>query len=277
VSRLQPYSFFQHDEEAPTAQLQPPVLRPAALRVRAPRRHDGVGLGISIVLHLAVLAGLLLNPVGRSFGAYGPDMGTGMAVSLVAGFAAGGPQAEPTPSEPAEPEMGEQNLQREAVLPVGAGAEAKDTPQEAEAQDARPQTPRLAMMRVNATSKAANAFDGLTGASDSLGGDSTATSDILAQIARCLPPDFRPNLGFSQLALSIGPDGRLTTAPSMKSALPALTAEGRLMADRIVQAALLCGPYAHPDAVGRAITLAADFSQVPPALEAPGSLPFVGP
>jgi hypothetical protein len=200
-----------------------------------------------------------------------------MAVSLVAGFAAGGPHAEPKPAEPAEPETGEEDLRHEPVPPVGAGAEAEDAPRETEAQDARPETPRLAMMRVNATSEAANMFDGLTGASNSLGGDPTATSDLLAQIARCLPPDFRPNLSFSQLALSIGPDGRLAAAPSMNSALPVLTAEGRLMADRIVQAALLCGPYAHPDAVGRVFTLAADFSQVPSASEASGRLRFVGP
>jgi len=185
-----------------------------------------------------------------------------MSVSLVAGFAAGGPQAEPKPAEPPEPEAGEADLRREAEPPVAAGAEAEAAPQEAEAQDARPQTPRLAMMRVEAVGEAANAFDGLTGASGALGGDPTATSDLLAQIARCLPPAFRPRLGFSQLMLSIGPDGRLAAAPAVRSSLPHISAAERLTADRIVQAALLCGPYAHPDAVGRTIVLAADFSEV---------------
>ena len=33
---------------------------------------------------------------------------------------------------------------------------------------------------------------------------------------------------------------------------------------RIVQAALLCGPYAHPDALNRSVSLPADFSAIAP-------------
>src|SRR5262249_31575577 len=89
-------------------------------------------------------------------------------------------------------------------------------------------------------------------------------SDLLAQIARCLPPGLRPSLGFSQLTLSIGPDGRLQAAPQVTSTLPQLSAADRLAADRIVQAAILCGPYAHPDVRGRVVTRPADFSAVAP-------------
>lgn len=123
------------------------------------------------------------------------------------------------------------------------------------------------MMRVEGTAAAANTFDGLTGASDALGGDPTATSDLLAQIARCLPQDLRPTLAFSQLTLAIGPDGRLAAAPIVRSTLPQTGAEGRLIADKVVQAALLCGPYAHPDAVGRTLSIAIDFSRVPAEAE----------
>lgn len=264
VSNSGPYSFFQDDSEGPPAHPSPAPLREARSSPRAHRRGR-IGLGASAALHVALLAGLLLNPVGRSFGAAGPDLGTGMAVSLVAGFAAGGPEAQVEPAEPVEPDTASEDLRREAEPPVGAGAEAEEAPKEAEAQDARPPRPRLAMMRVAAVGEAANAFEGLNGASGALGGDPTATSDLLAQIARCLPPALRPRLAFTQLTLAIGQDGRLQSAPAVVSMVPQLSAADRATADRIVQAALLCGPYAHPDAVGRTIVLAADFSRVAPA------------
>ena len=79
---------------------------------------------------------------------------------------------------------------------------------------------------------------------------------------------MRPSLAFSQLTLAIGGDGRLRAAPEVVSQLPRLTAAERVAADRIVQAALLCGPYAHPDLRGHVVSVAADFSAVeasPPA------------
>ena len=34
--------------------------------------------------------------------------------------------------------------------------------------------------------------------------------------------------------------------------------------DRIVQAAMLCGPYLHPNALNRSVSLPADFSAIAP-------------
>lgn len=48
----------------------------------------------------------------------------------------------------------------------------------------------------------------------------------------------------------------------MISTLAALTGADRLTADRIVQATLLRGPYAHPDLVGRTVSVVADFSRI---------------
>lgn len=70
------------------------------------------------------------------------------------------------------------------------------------------------------------------------------------------------DVGAGQLQLSIGPDGRLTVPPRVVSALPVLSPQDRLAADRIVQAAMLCGPYAHPDIRNRTVSVAADFSRL---------------
>lgn len=265
MSRGSPYSFFQNEREPP-AELGPTLgAAPLPLEARfEPRvgRRRGLGIAVSTALHLCLAAGLLSNPIGRSFGASGPELGTGIAVSLVAGFSAGGAQTRSDSAEPPEPEAGNADVARETETREGALAESSETPKEPEVQEARPFIPRLAMMRVDTTGEAANDFQGMTGASGALGGDPTATSDLLAQIARCMPPGFRPNLAFSHLQLSVSPDGRLTAAPAVTSALPQLAAEDRRTADRIVQATLLCGPYAHPDVVGRVVTLAADFSKV---------------
>lgn len=271
-----PYSFF-HERTTAAENRQAGTERVFATAVPVQPREirrgwHAIALGTSAALHMVILAALLLNPTSRTFGVSGPDLGTGMAVSLVTGFASGGPETELAPAEPVEIDAGLEDVRREVDLTLGTAPAAKDSPPESEARDARPSLPRLAMMRIETYGEAANTFEGLTGASDALGGSATANSDLLAQIAGCLPPSFRPNLTFGQLTLSIGADGRLAAAPAVTSALPRVGAEERRVADRIVQAALLCGPYAHPDAVGRTITLPADFSQVPAAQDGPAPL-----
>jgi hypothetical protein len=76
---------------------------------------------------------------------------------------------------------------------------------------------------------------------------------------------MRPVLAFSQIRLAFGPKGELAAAPEVSSLLPRFTAGDRLLADRIVQAALQCGPY--KGAEGQAVSLAADFSAIQPAVE----------
>lgn len=73
---------------------------------------------------------------------------------------------------------------------------------------------------------------------------------------------FRPRLGFAQLTLIVGPHGRLMRPPEIQSITPLLAPEGRAAADRIVQAAMLCGPYSHPDVIGKSVTLPTDFSEI---------------
>lgn len=226
------------------------------------RRRRSAALLASVVVHAVVLVGLLLHPAKAPFGTAGPDLGTGMPVTLVAGFSEGGVEAGPRVDPAPEVEAERDALQPEET-PLDTGAKVPDIPQPRKDRQATAPPASLAMARAE-DGEAANVFDGITSASGATGGDPTATSDLLAQVARCLPPDFRPRLGFSQLTLSIGPEGRLSAAPSLISGIPQVSAEHRAAADRIVQAALLCGPYAHPDAVNRTISLAADFSAIGP-------------
>jgi len=267
MSARNPYSFDRR--HLPAADERPATPIVAALptegpRVPRPRRRD-LALAVSAAVHLGVLAGLLTPPVGSSFGAGGPDFGTGIPVALVAGFAAGGPRVGPIESEATEAEVEQDELNREESEPLTTGADQPEVTTPPEEQEAFRPPMRAAMARAD-LGQAAGTFEGAVGASASEGGDPTATSDLLGQIARCLPPSFRPRLGFSQLVLSIGPDGRLRTAPAVTSALPQISAAGRAAADRIVQAALLCGPYSHPDALSRVMSLPADFSAIEPGV-----------
>lgn len=251
------------DQSGPTA--GPYIVRvlPNAERRHPRRTHGqrGAALAFSGLSHAMLVLGLLLHPMESSFGAAGPDFGTGIPVALVAGFASGGPQVGPVESQATEADAERDELQLEDTEPLTAGPDQPDVTTPPEEQEATRPPMRAAMARAE-LGQAAGAFEGAVGASASQGGDPTATSDLLGQIARCLPPGFRPRLGFSQLTLAIGPDGRLRTAPTVTSAVPQISAADRAAADRIVQAALLCGPYSHPDAVNEVISLPADFSAI---------------
>lgn len=107
------------------------------------------------------------------------------------------------------------------------------------------------------------------------GGDPVAAGDLLNQIARCLPADLRPDLSLARLVIEIGDDGRLAAAPQM--VLPPLltSATDRASADRVVQAALQCGPYTSSPLRNVTISLVPNFSKqtgpVPSPLEVVGA------
>ena len=101
------------------------------------------------------------------------------------------------------------------------------------------------------------------GAAETAGGDPRASDDLLIQIARCLPPQLRPRLMAQRLVLRLDAGGALAAAPQIESALPLLTAQDRAEADRVVQAALQCGPYRQASAAG-VVSLAVDFSALRP-------------
>jgi len=227
----------------------------------ATKPSSRIGLIVSAALHLLLAGGLLVHPLTSSFGAPGNDIGTGIPVALVSGFASGGASVGPVESDAPEAAAEVEPQTAEQSPPLDTGSDLVELPKPIEDQDAaRPR--RRAAMALAHLGQAANTFDGAVGADGAQGGNPTAASDLLGQIARCLPPDFRPRLAFSRLTLSIDANGRLNAAPAVSTALPQIDRASRAAADRIVQAVLLCGPYSHPDATSRVVVLPADFSQV---------------
>jgi hypothetical protein len=238
------------------------VERPnSPLTTKSQRRRLNTALSISLCLHVLLGIGLILQRQGASFGAAGPDFGTGIQVSLLSGFAAGG--SEGGQQAVSEPEVKESQEQlRPETLKLLGGDLAAVSDLEPQDQTDPPQPAKKASTAQGNAGQAAGAFDGLQGASASRGGDPLAMSNILAQIARCLHPGDRPALAFGHLTLSIGPDGRLRASPEVRSSLPQLSPADRQAADRIAQAVLQCGPYTHPDVLDRTISLPADFTSI---------------
>jgi len=218
----------------------------------------------SALLHVVVIALFLHSPAGRSPGAAGAAEGAGIDVVLVSQASLGLAAPRPPPmdamvtSPPPTP----------PPAPASAPAATDAGPSEKLfSADDRPPSPALASpaqttaWAATGTSRlAATQDDERRGAKDSAGGDPAAASELLARIARCLPPQMRPRLPAHRLVVRIGPTGALTAAPVIDSVLPLLTADARAEADRVVQAALQCGPYAAPDLSGRVVSVAMDFS-----------------
>jgi hypothetical protein len=104
-----------------------------------------------------------------------------------------------------------------------------------------------------AASKAVSTFDG--------DGSSLSNEELMKRIARCLPPGFKPRLHLARLIMEVSSDGVLRTPPHVEFALPYRSKSTMKAADRIVQAALLCGPYTEVATQGT-ITVEPDFSDV---------------
>lgn len=241
---------------------------------RTPRgrwRQTAGGL-VSVAWHLVLLWALTIPFAAELYGAPGPEFGSGMAVSLVDGDALR--SAEQTvrarKGPPSEESVVNDILADEAVAPrpqsevnplyvpieVSAAAEAGDDGDES-SDDQR-----------DASSPPRNDVAGES--ADPAGGDPAAAGDLLNQIARCLPADLRPDLSLARLVIEIGDDGRLAAAPLM--VLPPLltSTTDRASADRVVQAALQCGPYTNSPLRNVTISLVPNFSKEP-ALASPPS------
>lgn len=209
-----------------------------------------------------MMGALLMHWSRVPFGVTGLDVGTGFQVALVNGFSAGGEDLGQVAK--LAPDADHERRRRRIDEAVRASVSVRATPTaDALTPQKRTHDRRSASVELGSLGEAAATTEGSKGSTDSYGGDPLAV-DLLNQIARCLPPMERPSLRFSQLTLAIGDDGRLRTPPEVRSTFPRLTEAERLAADRIVQAALLCGPYNKPEVAGRVVSLAADFSSVSP-------------
>lgn len=217
----------------------------------------------SVALHICVFGILLVQWARPPFGSFGPTAGHEMQVSLVDGFAAAGAE-DGRPSAPlanSERDRVEQTAKPLQLSGQDASAAGIAEPPSQREERAQTQT----SFQKGSDGRAALADHGANSASTSRGGDPTATTDLLRQIARCLPREARPDLRFSNLVLEIGEKGELRAAPAIQSLFPRLTVEDRLAADRVVQAALQCGPYNTPSALNRVISLVPDFSAIRPS------------
>lgn len=234
-----------------------------AERVLSAFSRRPAGLAASLAIHALFIVALLAQWGTSPYGIVGPDAGNGMRVSLVDGLAAGGLQVGANMALD-----GDFSTDSAAADLEVLSANGPMDPVAAPLLDAAREAEQEASLEFGTGGRAAGVFEDAQGSRDGQGGDPSSATDLLEQIARCLPPNLRPRLGFSNLVLEIGDRGVLRAAPEVVSALPRLSAEDRLAADRIVQAALLCGPYDKPGVLNRAISLVADFSSIQPSAPA---------
>jgi hypothetical protein len=98
-----------------------------------------------------------------------------------------------------------------------------------------------------------------------LQGDRDGSTEILAQIAKCLDPGVAPDLPHTKLQISLNERGQLLAPPMIDFGSETPPADTTLLADRVVQAALQCGPYVRPVHNPATLVLAIEFSKVMPA------------
>lgn len=101
----------------------------------------------------------------------------------------------------------------------------------------------------------AQAFD-----ADLQAGQPDGSQSLLRQIARCLPSGARPSLPFARLIIVLDKDGALSAAPRLATAMPYGSSDAIKDADRVVQAALQCGPYHTSSVAPQSLALVPDFS-----------------
>lgn len=105
-----------------------------------------------------------------------------------------------------------------------------------------------------------------TGEDATESGDPEGTQNILKRIAQCLPAGVRPALTSTRLNIQVDEEGALSAAPVFDADLLAFASKEELEdANRVIQAALQCGPYREAGLTNANIDLVADFSFLPPS------------
>lgn len=188
-----------------------------------------------------------------------------MALVNAASLGLAAPHAPPMNAMITSPQPAPPVAQSAPASVTEGAAKALLTPNDEKPSPASSASPQTVAWAASGSARvAAIADQEQRGARETAGGDPTATSELLNQIARCLPPTVRPRLPAHLLVLKIAANGALSAAPMIDSIVPLLTAGERAEADKVVQAALQCGPYAKPAVAGQVISLAVDFSAVSP-------------
>ncbi|ESQ82802.1 hypothetical protein ABENE_20645 [Asticcacaulis benevestitus DSM 16100 = ATCC BAA-896] len=84
---------------------------------------------------------------------------------------------------------------------------------------------------------------------------------LLQQIARCLPPNVRPDLSPAHLRLAVALNGTLSAVPMLTVDVASLDRDQLREANQIIQASLQCGPYSlGGDQNAAEIDVPADFT-----------------
>jgi len=221
----------------------------------------------SLALHVLVLGSMLSWRVASPPGAAGPSQGAGLELALVSAASLGlaAPHAAPMNAMVTSPAPAPPAAEAATAAADAGPSTAAFAPDDAAPRPPAPSQPQTVAWAAEGTSRLAATDDAeRRGARETAGGDPRAASALLAQIARCLPPQLRPRMPAQRLVLKIGVDGALGAAPAIDSLIPLLTATERAEADRVVQAALQCGPYRDTPSAGQAVSLTVDFSAIGP-------------
>ena len=187
---------------------------------------------------------MLLGLAAKPYGDLGGADGVGIAVSLVSGLPKAGKMSRPEDIAPSQvstrgPADRASPTDQATTEPITSSNPSDPRPN---AHSAIPMATQSTPVGRSGGGGAQGAQAAATGGDTAAGGDPTAMGDILAQIARCLPPGVLPKLDVSRIVLEIGEDGALKAAPYVDSSLPRMTAEARLAADQVVQVALTTRP-----------------------------------
>jgi hypothetical protein len=235
----------------------------------AKRRAKALGLGASLLIHVGLIIALLWMGLGRLVGESRADVGGGrpdavngqsMSFAIVSLASLDALGRTPTTTPAAEAAAGGAAAPAplvqtpDGILPADRQVKTGDSGPAAAANDAAsPSTPSSP-----AAAAAANGSPALTASRQ--GGDPDGDQNLLRQIARCLPPGSRPVIPLAKLTIELDPTGALRLAPTMSSTLPYASKDEVREADRIVQAALQCGPYRTTAPSGQPLLLVPDFS-----------------
>jgi hypothetical protein len=241
-------------------------MRPYRLTRRSSRRL--LACTSSVVVH--ALALFLMTPwaAPHAPGVPGPDLGGSVDVTLVRAATLGlaAPHAPPLDAMQTEPAPSPAPAAASDAAAAVGKSDRAFTSDDQPSKPATPTPPQAVAWADHGQADVAAPLDGTRrGAFEARGGDPHAADELLAQIARCLPASLRPRLVAQRLILKLDAGGALAAAPLIESTLPLITAEQRAEADRVVQAALQCGPYRQASAAGQEVSLTVDFSTVRPA------------
>lgn len=228
------------------------------------RRSRFAGLGLSVGVHALIALTFLGTMQGERRGgavASGEGEGNGphVAVSLLRHGSSKADKAKGNSDQSEVASSAESGSESSAEFP---GSEPAQLPSVTPDSQLAPSESASAIAQGRGPEAA--------GAKGSSGGQGSQPG-VLAEIARCLPPNIRPKLVSAQLTLVADPDGNLTAAPTIAFTTSGVGAEDTRQADLIVQAALQCGPYHDPSLRGQAVALVADFQSGQMSLEGTGT------